>query len=366
MTHERDIERLLDHWFTDGPDEAPDRVVDAVADRIGRQSQRPAWRLDRRPFQMSSMLKFATAVAAVGIFAILGLGLFRVASDRAGSSAAPTFEVVATYDAASLGLDRPVALAIGPNGDAYVTESNDRVSEITPDGVVVRRWGTTGSQPGQFDFNSTNADDGAYASIAVGPDGKVYVSDSDNHRVQVFTSDGTFVREFGTDGTGPGQFRLPFDLSVDPAGNVYVLDDSLMRLTKFDPDGNVVWTASGATDPELAGHGHDANIDSKGRIVLGNDDSGRVVYLDPEGKVVEAFLPTAGGACNVTLDDKDDLYVGGCGGDRIDVYRPSQALIGSWANSSLRATPEFGPNGEVLALERDGAIVKLKISVPAG
>ena len=155
-------------------------------------------------------------------------------------------------------------------------------------------------------------------------------------------------------------------MSVDPAGNVYVLDDGLMRLTRFDPDGNVVWTASRVTDPELEGHGHDANFDSEGRIVLGNDDSGRVVYLEPEWHVVEAFLPSAGGACNVTLDERDDLYVGGCGGDRIDVYRASQAFVGSWVDSKLRATPEFGPNGLVLALEQDGAIVKLKVNLPPG
>ena len=45
MTHERDTERLLDLWFADGPTQAPDRVIDVVADRIGRQPQRPGWRL---------------------------------------------------------------------------------------------------------------------------------------------------------------------------------------------------------------------------------------------------------------------------------------------------------------------------------
>ena len=48
MTQPRDIERLLDHWFADGSSVAPDRVVDVVADRIERQPQRPAWRLDWR------------------------------------------------------------------------------------------------------------------------------------------------------------------------------------------------------------------------------------------------------------------------------------------------------------------------------
>ena len=42
---ERDIERLLDRWFADGPTEVADRVIDEVADRIDRQPQRPAWRV---------------------------------------------------------------------------------------------------------------------------------------------------------------------------------------------------------------------------------------------------------------------------------------------------------------------------------
>ena len=100
----------------------------------------------------------------------------------ASPSAAPTvpnpFEIIARYDATTLGLDRPLDLAIGPNGDAYVTETNGRVSQIAPDGTVVRRWGKEGSKAGEFDFVGANLEDGAHGSIAVGPDGKVYVSDS--------------------------------------------------------------------------------------------------------------------------------------------------------------------------------------------
>ena len=41
MTSERDIERVLDHWFTSGRPQAADRVFDEVVDRIARQRQRP-------------------------------------------------------------------------------------------------------------------------------------------------------------------------------------------------------------------------------------------------------------------------------------------------------------------------------------
>lgn len=191
----------------------------------------------------------------------------------------------------------------------------------------------------------------------------MYVSDSHNHRVQVFTADGTFVRQFGSFGTAAGQFVLPSDLSVDASGNVYVLDDELMRLSKFGPNGAFLWAVDGTTDNELKGHGHGADIDSKGRIVVGNDDTRRVVYLDPEGKVLDAFTA---GECDVTVDPDGNVYCRSFVVDEILVYSPSHALIGSWSGPDmpLALAPQFGPNGEILALDRAGGIVNLKVTLP--
>jgi hypothetical protein len=69
MTEHTDIDRLLESWFDDGPTMLPDRVATVVADRIGRQRQRRAWSLDRRP-KVTLFLKVALA-AAIGI-ALLG------------------------------------------------------------------------------------------------------------------------------------------------------------------------------------------------------------------------------------------------------------------------------------------------------
>jgi outer membrane protein assembly factor BamB len=284
------------------------------------------------------------------------------------ASAAPAavsnpFTIVARYDTARLGLDRPIALAIGPNGDAYVTETGGRVSQIGADGTVVRRWGKQGSGLGEFDFVAPNPEDGAHASIAVGPDGKVYVSDSSNHRVQVFTADGTFIRAFGSYGTSPGQFVLPFDLSADAQGNVYVLDDGAVRLSKFGPDGAILWVIDETTTPLFAGHGHGARLDSQGRVVVGMDDSARILYLDPDGKVVDSFSAPA---CDVTIDAHDNLYAGGCDLKAIQVFDPSHGLVGSWPapDMQLPAPPQFGPNGLVMALDQVGAIVELKVAMP--
>ena len=76
MTSERDIERLLDRWFTERPTQVADRVIDDVAARIVRQPQRAAWRL--RPWRFPSMstpIKLV-AVGAALLVVILGGAVF--------------------------------------------------------------------------------------------------------------------------------------------------------------------------------------------------------------------------------------------------------------------------------------------------
>jgi hypothetical protein len=74
MNTQRDIDRILDTWFKDGPNTVPDRVIDAVADRIERQSQRPAWHLHwRETTTMTVIPRPYAAIAAVLVVAVIGL-----------------------------------------------------------------------------------------------------------------------------------------------------------------------------------------------------------------------------------------------------------------------------------------------------
>ena len=93
MNERSDIDRVLRHWFADGPSEMPDRVVDTVADRIGRQRQRRASRLPWRPYDMNSTLKLGAAIAAVLVLAFAGWNLLPRSSGLVGQpspSASPT------------------------------------------------------------------------------------------------------------------------------------------------------------------------------------------------------------------------------------------------------------------------------------
>jgi hypothetical protein len=65
MTPDRDMDRLLEQWLDDGPSVAPDRLIDAVSDRVWRQPQRPAWRVNWRDLHVSTTIKLAASAAVI-------------------------------------------------------------------------------------------------------------------------------------------------------------------------------------------------------------------------------------------------------------------------------------------------------------
>ena len=57
--------------------------------------------------------------------------------------------------------------------------------------------------------------------------GKVYVADYANHRIQIFDPEGNFITKFGEGGEGDGQFHKASALSIDSEGDIYVADQLL-------------------------------------------------------------------------------------------------------------------------------------------
>lgn len=327
--------------------------------------------------------------AAVGVQSLLAGVLLAVgvtpalagceaASSGASSSGSPStaqraFDVVATYTAKSLGLRRPTALALGPDGDLYVTDNSQRVSVISPTGRVVRRWGEPGDGPGQFHFISTDPSDPTVLMqrLTVGPDGSVYVSDSGNARVQVFTPEGRFVRQFGSYGHADNQFLRPFDLAVDDSGDVFVADDEHQTLKRFSPTGTAVWVIGGALndDDDLVGHFHLSMIDRHGRLLVTNDDKGRILYVDANGHKVDAFGGSGplmrDGPCDITVDDLGYTYVSPCGPGSTYVYDRSHRQVASFPASEgvLIAAPRFSANDTGYALGIDGSLIVVRATL---
>ena len=117
-------------------------------------------------------------------------------------------------------LNEPRALALA--GDRIYIADTDahRVVVLDQSGKPVLTWGNRGDQNGQFKDPS---------GIAVDEQGNVYVVDGGNGRIQVFDGSGAFLRGFGAKGSGPKQFSNPGGISV-AQGLLYVADAGNSRV----------------------------------------------------------------------------------------------------------------------------------------
>lgn len=294
-----------------------------------------------------------------------------VASCSSAHSLSPAepnpFHVAERFSARSLELRHILAFAIGPDDNLYVTDASQQVAVISPEGKVLRRWGQSGGAPGEFRFVPHDPSEpfDIAARIAVAPEGRVYVIDPGNRRIQMFTPEGEPVGEVGAFGPGEGQFLRPGFLAVDQEGDLYVGDTSLGVLSKFAPDGGFLWRVGGMDSPDV-NDPHLATVDAHDRVVLANA-GGKVVYVDANGHVVDAFQSRG---CDVTVDPLGNTYVNadvhGCDGGLTEVFDRQHRLIGRWQSpdDQLASPPRFTTTGEAFALGPNGSLLRLEISLP--
>ena len=75
------------------------------------------------------------------------------------------------------------------------------------------------------------------------------MTDTLNHRVQKFDSQGHFLAKFGTGGSQPGQFSSPMGIAVDGQGRIYVAERGNSRVQVLDPEGRPLGTFGSCTAP---------------------------------------------------------------------------------------------------------------------
>jgi DNA-binding beta-propeller fold protein YncE len=136
----------------------------------------------------------------------------------------------------------PTDVAFAPNGDLYVSDgyANPRVVRFSRDGKYLAEWGKRGNGPGEFQLPH---------NLVIDAQGRVYVTDRDNKRVEVFDANGKFLKEWSTD-AGVSTLSMTKDQQIWAGGVLRDLDGK--ALAKLPEPGGHGTAVSEAGDVYLA------------------------------------------------------------------------------------------------------------------
>ena len=137
MTPDRDMDRLLEHWLDSGPRVAPDRLIDAVSDRVWRQPQRPAWRANWRDLHVSTTIKLAASAAVILVAVVAAAGIISRPNPTnvggPGATPSPASSAAPPSPSARASADPSTSPEVDPHAGDYSIGTH----ALTVDGIAV-------------------------------------------------------------------------------------------------------------------------------------------------------------------------------------------------------------------------------------
>ena len=255
----------------------------------------------------------------------------------------------------SLGMFQcPWGVAVNAKEEIAVTDSkNHRLQIFSSDGNYLRSFGQRGNQNGEFT---------SPRGLAFHKNGNIFVVDNGNARIQIFSGEGEYIRSFGRYGSLDSQFCNPCGLSVDSDGNIIVADAGNNLIKIFSPDGKFLMKIGGQGSFTFPFHCVQAD---RYLIVSDNEDHCMKVY-DRNGNFQYKFGKQGGGdgefnnPCCLSVSKSGHLMVCDSGNKRMQVFKLNGKFVGKFGTRGINIGEFINPwSGAVLS---NGRIVVSDIS----
>lgn len=139
---------------------------------------------------------------------------------------------------------RPTGIAINRDfGLLYVVDTlQHHIKVFSLDGKHVQTIGQRGHDEGSFNYPTNVAIDRR--------NGNVIVGDTQNFRIQIFDRTGKLLKRIGKIGDKPGMFARPKGIAVDSEGNIYAADAAFNNIQIFNEQGQLLlYFGGGGTNP---------------------------------------------------------------------------------------------------------------------
>lgn len=189
--------------------------------------------------------------------------------------------------------------------------------------------------------------------VAVGRDGRVYVADSDNKRVQIWSPDGKFQAEIAG---GEEPFDFPGAVAVNSKNELLVLDSNKQWVYYFSADGKSLRRIGG---PSLGFYfPRGLGLDAADNVYVADTGGSRVVKMSPNGERLQVIgrRGTARGEImeptSVAVDAEGTVYVADPTNRRLVLFNAGGDFLREFA-----IRPASTVDGPKLALDADGTIL---------
>lgn len=211
---------------------------------------------------------------------------------------------------------KPEGICVLKDGRIVVADTHyHRVVIFDHDGKVLGTFGTMGEGPGEFIYP---------VSIVQDDEENLYVCEygNFNDRVQKFKPDGTYIQQIGEYGTGDGQFQRPSGAAWFD-GRIYVVDAFNNRVQVFDKVGKLVAILGTSDKISDLYYPYDISISEAGELYVVEYGAGRVSKYDRSGKLLGRYGQTGPGKAQLTtpwglaVDGRGRVYVCDTGNRRI-------------------------------------------------
>ncbi|MCH8293063.1 hypothetical protein IH992_18390 [Candidatus Poribacteria bacterium] len=151
--------------------------------------------------------------------------------------------------------NEPTRAVLSQSGDLFVSDGygQSRVHRLTSDGEAIVSWGAPGTGPSEFNLPH---------DVTVDKNGRVYILDRGNLRCQIFNSDGEYLTEWG-------DLRSPNDLFIDPDDVIHIAEGG-QRITIMTLEGEIIerWGEKGTAAGQFSDSPHGIWIDSHGDVYV--------------------------------------------------------------------------------------------------
>lgn len=272
-------------------------------------------------------------------------------------------------------ISEPIGITTTGGQNFFVVErANNRVEKFSPQGEVLAKFGSAGSEAGQLKEPT------AIAYTPIGG-GYLWVADTGNNRIAAWTTACAYSRQYGKEGSGQAEFKKPVAVEADAEGNVFVGDLGNQRVQELSRGGDFITRFGGGGEFELSnpsgllldGHGGlwvtdtgrdqvqqwltgtflhassrigslgtgsgqfnhpaDAALDGKGNVWALDKGNNRLQKFNEKGEFVQAVGSKGGGGGQLNapsalaIDPSGNLWVADTANNRVDEFNEKGEFV---------------------------------------